>query len=195
MSDLVASYERLLLGKLKNDDQSAFTIIFTKYYSDLVRFSFGFTRNSDSSEEIVQEVFLKLWENRSTLDIHTSLKSYLLKNVQNRSIDSLRHATITNKYAAVVLDHPLLSQNDTEDYILFSELEASFNQAMENMPALYAEVFRLSRIETLNYQEIASKLKVSVRTVEVRISKALSLLRAELKDYLLIGLIIYYFFK
>ena len=195
MSDLVASYERLLLGKLKNDDQSAFTIIFTKYYSDLVRFSFGFTRNSDSSEEIVQEVFLKLWENRSTLDIHTSLKSYLLKNVQNRSIDSLRHATITNKYAAVVLDHPLLSQNDTEDYILFSELEASFNQAMENMPALYAEVFRLSRIEALNYHEIASKLGVSVRTVEVRISKALSLLRAELKDYLLIGLIIYYFFK
>jgi RNA polymerase sigma-70 factor (ECF subfamily) len=171
MSDLLASYERILLGKLKNDDQSAFTIIFTKYYSDLVRFSFGFTRNSDSSEEIVQEVFLKLWENRSTLDIHTSLKSYLLKNVQNRSIDSLRHTTISNKYAAVVLDHPLLSQNDTEDYIMFSELEASFNQA------------------------IASKLGVSVRTVEVRISKALSLLRAELKDYLLIGLIIYYFFK
>jgi RNA polymerase sigma-70 factor (ECF subfamily) len=195
MSDLLASYERILLGKLKNDDQSAFTIIFTKYYSDLVRFSFGFTRNSDSSEEIVQEVFLKLWENRSTLDIHTSLKSYLLKNVQNRSIDSLRHTTISNKYAAVVLDHPLLSQNDTEDYIMFSELEASFNQAMENIPALYAEVFRLSRIETLNYLEIASKLGVSVRTVEVRISKALSLLRAELKDYLLIGLIIYYFFK
>jgi RNA polymerase sigma-70 factor (family 1) len=192
---LLASYERILLGKLKNDDQSAFTIIFTKYYSDLVRFSFGFTRNSDSSEEIVQEVFLKLWENRFTLDIHTSLKSYLLKNVQNRSIDSLRHTTISNKYAAVVLDHPLLSQNDTEDYIMFSELEASFNQAMENIPALYAEVFRLSRIEALNYQEIASKLGVSVRTVEVRISKALSLLRAELKDYLLIGLIIYYFFK
>ncbi len=191
----MASYERILLGKLKNDDQSAFTIIFTKYYSDLVRFSFGFTRNSDSSEEIVQEVFLKLWENRFTLDIHTSLKSYLLKNVQNRSIDSLRHTTISNKYAAVVLDHPLLSQNDTEDYIMFSELEASFNQAMENIPALYAEVFRLSRIEALNYQEIASKLGVSVRTVEVRISKALSLLRAELKDYLLIGLIIYYFFK
>ena len=195
MSDLVASYERILLGKLKNDDQSAFTIIFTKYYSDLVRFTYGFTRDSDASEEIVQEVFLKLWENRSTLDIHTSLKSYLLKNVQNRSIDCLRHTTITNKYAAVVLDHPLLSQNDTEDYILFSELEASFNQAMENIPALYAEVFRLSRIETLNYLEIASKLGVSVRTVEVRISKALSLLRAELKDYLLIGLIIYYFFK
>jgi RNA polymerase sigma-70 factor (ECF subfamily) len=78
---------------------------------------------------------------------------------------------------------------------MFSELEASFNQAMENIPALYAEVFRLSRIEALNYQEIASKLGVSVRTVEVRISKALSLLRAELKDYLLIGLIIYYFFK
>lgn len=191
MSELVASYERILLGKLKNDDQSAFTVIFTKYYSDLVRFSFGFTRNSDSSEEIVQEVFLKLWENRSSLDIHTSLKSFLLKNVQNRSIDSLRHTGIMNKYAAVVLEHPILSQNYTEDYVLFSELETSFNHAMETIPAQYAEVFRMSRIETLPYTEIADKLGVSVRTVEVRISRALCLLRAELKDYLLIGFMLY----
>ena len=194
MSELVASYERILLGKLKNDDQSAFTVIFTKYYSDLVRFSFGFTRNSDSSEEIVQEVFLKLWENRSSLDIHTSLKSFLLKNVQNRSIDSLRHTGITNKYTSVVLEHAILSQNDTENYILYSELQDNLNNAMHKIPMQYAEVFRMSRLETLNYQEIADKLGVSVRTVEVRISKALGMLREELKDFLLIGLIIYQLF-
>ena len=194
MSELVASYERILLGKLKNDDKSAFTVIFTKYYSDLVRFSFGFTRNSDVSEEIVQEVFLKFWENRSSLDIHTSLKSFLLKNVQNRSIDSLRHTGITNKYTSVVLEHAILSQNDTENYILYSELQANLNHAMYKLPVQYAEVFRMSRLETLNYQEIADKLGVSVRTVEVRISKALGMLREELKDFLLIGLIIYQLF-
>ena len=190
MSELLASYERILLEKLKNDDQSAFTVIFTKYYQDLVRFSFGFTHNPDASEEIVQEVFLKLWENRNSLLIHNSLKSYLLKIVQNRSIDSLRHLNITHKYASIVLEHPLLSENDTENYILHSELEANFNHAMLKIPAEYSEAFRMSRIETLNYQEIAQKLEISVRTVEVRISKALSLLREELKDFLVFVLIL-----
>jgi RNA polymerase sigma-70 factor (ECF subfamily) len=190
MSELLASYERILLEKLKNDDQSAFTIIFTKYYEDLVRFSFGYTRDSDASEEIIQEVFLKLWENRKALMIHSSLKSFLLKTVQNRSIDSLRHVSITHKYASIVLEHPLLAENDTENYILHSELEANFKHAMDIIPTEYAEAFRMSRMETLNYQEIAQKLDISVRTVEVRISKALKLLRDELKDYLVLVLIL-----
>jgi len=190
MSELMASYERILLEKLKNNDQSAFTIIFTKYYQDLVQFSYGFTRNPDSSEEIVEEVFLKLWENRKLLVIHNSLKSFLLKTVQNRSIDSLRHINVTHKYASLVLEHPLLSENDTENYILHSELEANFNHAMTKIPAQFAEAFRMSRIETLSYQEIAQKLDISVRTVEVRISKALSLLREELKDFLVFVLLL-----
>ncbi|MBK7214173.1 MAG: RNA polymerase sigma-70 factor [Bacteroidales bacterium] len=185
MSDLMASYEKILIGKLINSDQTAFTIIFKRYYEDLVRFSFGITRHQDSSEEIVQDVFLKLWENRSKLEIHYSLKSYLLKSVQNKSIDNLRHASITNAYASIMLEHPVLFENDTENYVFFSELANNFQQAMEKIPAQYAEVFRMSRLESLNYQEIATKLGISVRTVEVRISKAISLLRNELKDFLI----------
>jgi RNA polymerase sigma-70 factor (family 1) len=194
MSDLLASYESILLEKLKNDDQAAFTIIFTKYYKDLARFSFGYTRNSDAAEEIVQEVFLKLWENRTALVIHNSLKSFLLKAVQNRSIDSLRHDNITHKYASIVLEHPLLSENDTENYILHSELEANFKLAIAKIPEQYAKAFSMSRIEALGYQEIAQKLGVSVRTVEVRIGKALSLLREELKDFLVFVLLLFELF-
>jgi RNA polymerase sigma-70 factor (family 1) len=194
MSDLLASYERILLEKLRNDDQSAFTIIFTKYYEDLVRFSYGYTKDSGASEEIIQDVFLKLWENRKFLVIHSSLKSFLLKAVQNRSIDSLRHVKITHKYAALILEHPLLAENDTENYILHSELEANFKHAIAKIPEQYAEVFNMSRIETLSYQEIAQKLGVSVRTVEVRISKALSLLREELKDFLVFVLLLFQLF-
>lgn len=195
MSELMVSYERILLEKLKNDDQSAYTIIFTRYYQDMVRFSFGLTRDQDASEEIVQEVFLKLWENRNSLVIHNSLKSFLLKTVQNRSIDSLRHVSITNKYASIVLDHPILSENDTENYILHSELEANFNHAMAKIPAQLAEAYRLSRIENHNYQEIAKELDVSVRTVEVRISTALGLLRKELKDFLVLLLMLFQLFR
>lgn len=190
MSELLASYERILLEKLTRNDQGAFTIIFTKYYTNLVRFSFGITRNADASEEIVQDVFLKLWESRNALEIHSSLKSFLLKSVQNRSIDSLRHSSITHKYASLVLDHPILSENDTENYILFSELENKFDHALSKIPAEYAEVFRMSRIEILSYHEIAGKLGISVRTVEVRIGKALSLLREELKEFLILAFIL-----
>jgi RNA polymerase sigma-70 factor (family 1) len=194
MSDFLASNERLLLSKLQNDDQNAFTVIFVKYYSDLVRFSYGFTKNSEVSEEIVQEVFLKLWAGRNSIEIQTSFKSFFLKAVQNRSLDYLRHNRITCKYASTLLEHSILSGNDTENYVLFSELEEKFNEAMGRIPVQYAEAFRMSRIETLNYEEIASKLGVSVRTVEVRVSKALLLLRDELKDFLPVLVIFYQLF-
>lgn len=194
MSDLMDSYEKILIGRLIQDDQLAFTVIFNRYYHDLIRFSLGITRQQNSSEEIVQEVFLRLWENRCKLEIHSSLKSYLLKAVQNKSIDYLRHASITNAYASIVLEHPILFENDTENYVLFSELENNLSEALKKLPNEYSEAFSMSRLESLNYQEIATKLGISVRTVEVRISKAISLLRDELKDFLMILILIYQLF-
>lgn len=194
MNKLPPEYEDLLMQKLKNNDTSAFTTIFKEYYQDLVRFSFSIIKNVDASEELVQDIFLKLWENRSSLIIHNSLRSYLLKTVQNASIDWLRHANIRNKYASLVLQHPALIGNDTENYIFKSELESDLLAALKKIPAPYAEAFSLSRVEALNYNQIAEKLGVSVRTVEVRIGKALSLLREELKDYLLTLLLFSQFF-
>jgi len=186
MSVLLASYEKILVEKLKKSDKSAFSVIFTNYYADLVRFSFRFTKNPDVSEELVQDVFVKLWENRSKLFIQSSIKSYLLKSVQNRSLDWLRHKNIKQKYASSVLGNTVLSDNETENFVLHSELESNLEKALSNIPVQYAEVFRMSRFEFLNHSEIAEKLEVSVRTVEVRISKALLCLRDELKDYLVL---------
>jgi RNA polymerase sigma-70 factor (ECF subfamily) len=94
----------------------------------------------------------------------------------------------------LVLGHAILSQNDTENYILYSELQTNLNHALDKIPIQYAEVFRMSRMEALKYQEIADNLAISVRTVEARLSKALGMLREELKDFLLLGLIIYQLF-
>ncbi|MBK6964470.1 MAG: RNA polymerase sigma-70 factor [Bacteroidales bacterium] len=185
------SQELLLIENLKNNDKAAFTLIFTRFYKNLVHFSYTYTRNPDISEEIVQDVFLKLWENRSTLHIQTSLKSYLLKTVQNKSIDWMRHLNIRENYASFILNHPALAQNNTEDYVLHADLESAFKRALNKLPALYAEAYKMNRIEALNYAEIAGRLGVSVRTVEVRIGKALILLHDELKDYLFTLFILY----
>ena len=180
--------EKILIEKLNQNDQSAFGVLFTRYYYDLVRFSMRFTNDSDSAEELVQDVFVKLWENRNSLNINKSLKSFLLTAVQNRSIDHLRFTNVRNKYASEILENIIISDNDTEKQVLHAELEEHFLKAVSNLPPQYAEVYRLNHHDLLTYEQIAQKLGVSVRTVEVRMSKAISLIRNELKNFLILTL-------
>jgi RNA polymerase sigma-70 factor (family 1) len=186
MSSRSSIFEKQLIEKLGNNDKASFTVIFSKYYKDLVVFSYSFTRNQSASEEIIQEVFLKLWENRHSQVIEKSIKSYLLKSVQNRSLDWLRHQKVKTIHAASILDHPVLYENDTENYILYSELQDKLFQTLGRIPEECARPFMMNRFEALSYTEIAEKLGVSVRTVEVRISKALAYLKEGLKDFLLL---------
>lgn len=177
-------YEKFLLKKLTENDNSSFSIIFTVYYSDLVQFAGTFIQDLDTCEEIVQDAFVYFWENRLSLAIHTSLKSYLLKMVQNRCIDWLRHLKIRDQYNAYADLHLCLIENDAENYILCSELEADLEKALCRLPPEISLAFRLNRYEGLTYHEIADRQNVSVRTIEVRMSKALNMLRGYLKDYL-----------
>jgi RNA polymerase sigma-70 factor, ECF subfamily len=186
MANLIASYEKLLLGNIKNNDKASFSIVFTQYYKDLVTFSYGIVRNLNTAEEIVQDVFIKLWENRASLIIDRSLKSYLLKSVQNHSLNWLQHLKVQSRFVSYTRDHQLLSNNETENYILHSELEHNLQEALNKIPLEYARAFRMNRFENLSYPEIAQILGVSTRTIEVRISKALSFLRNELKEFLLL---------
>jgi RNA polymerase sigma-70 factor (ECF subfamily) len=93
MPDFVKENDIQLFNRIRAGEKQAFTILFNKYYKDLVVFSFSFTKRLAISEEIVQEVFLKLWEQRNLLIIQTSQKSFLLKSVQNASLDWLRLST------------------------------------------------------------------------------------------------------
>lgn len=173
-----------LMLRISQGDRIAFAVVFTRYYNDLVSFAASFTRQREISEEIVQEVFLRLWENASNSEIPVSLRSYLLKSVQNRCLDWLRHMKVRSQYAVLVQHDPILAENDCEKYFLYSELHEALEQAMRSMPEEVAEAFRQNRFDGLTYKEIAEKLGLSVRTVEVRISKALQWLRQQLADYL-----------
>jgi RNA polymerase sigma-70 factor (ECF subfamily) len=186
-------YEGHLLDKLKSGDKSAFSAIFSTYYKDLVLFANTFTRQSDVSEEIVQDVFVTLWENSDVINIKSSLKSYLLRMVQNKCFDWLRHLKVRDKYADNILENPILAENDTDNYILYSELQNNMDKVLAKLPEEFAKTFRMNRIEGLKQNEIAEKLGIAVRTVEFRIARALTLLREELKDYLVTLLIVVLF--
>jgi RNA polymerase sigma-70 factor (ECF subfamily) len=184
--------EKNLLENLKKGDKSAFSLVFSTYYSDLVAFANTFTRQIPVSEEIVQDIFVKLWDEVRYKDITVSLKSYLLRSVQNRCIDWLRHMKVRDNYATMVLDNMVLFENNTENYIFFSELEQSLNKALNKLPEELAVTFKMNKLQGLKQTEIAEKLNISLRTVEYRLAKTLSILRDELKDFFVMSIFLIY---
>lgn len=182
MGKLDPLQEKFVLSALKQDSKEAFSLLFQTYYADLVLFCGNFIKEKSSCEDIVQSIFLKLWSDRQHIEIETSLKSYLLKAVRNSCFDEFRHLEIVRQYESNY-ENSMLEVYDTENYILYSDLHAQLCQALEQVPAPYREAFNLNRFEGLKYKEIAERLNVSERTVEVRISKTLELLRKHLKDF------------
>lgn len=176
--------EEILVRRLRTGDPDAFSDIFSIYYKDMVLFGYSFTHDKEDSEEIVQEVFVKLWEDHEKIAISGSIRSYLLKTIQNKCFDRYRHKQVREQHSSFVIENSPLFDYDTENYILYSELELLIEKAINKLPENIRETFEMSRFEGFKYQEIASKLNVSVRTIEVRISKALELLRTSLIDFL-----------
>ncbi|WP_106832259.1 RNA polymerase sigma-70 factor [Parabacteroides pacaensis] len=192
MKSLTPLQEKYFLTGLKQSNKDAFSLLFTTYYTDLVLFGGNFVQNKTIAEDIVQNVFLKLWNDRSNLEIETSFKSYLLKAVRNSCLDELRHQEIVRDYHCHAAHSAILDDYDTENYILYSDLYTRLEEALKKLPPKIREAFEMNRFEGLKYQEIAQRLEVSQRTVEVRIGKALELLRIYLKEFFI--LVLYFLF-
>lgn len=171
-----------LIAALKKGEHSAYSYLFSKYYKDLVLYGGTIIPNQEVCEDIVQDIFLYMWDNRERLKIE-SLKSYLIKSVKNSCLDELKHGKIVNEHIEFIIKQNLLENNDTEEYILFSELNASLQQAIEKLPEDEKITFKMSKEKGMKYQQIAGELGVSVRTVEVRIAKSIVRLKTLLKDF------------
>ncbi|WP_291529486.1 RNA polymerase sigma-70 factor [Bacteroides sp. UBA939] len=175
--------ENVFLQELKHDNENAFAFLFKTWYKDLVIYAAAFIQNKEKCEDMVQNTFLKLWENRKSIEIETSLRAYLLKSVRNNCIDYIRHESVERDYEEFY--NSSFSQHENMgNYILYSELSTHLNAALDKLDPVVKEAFELSRFSGLKYKDIALKQQVSERSVEVRISKALQYLRIYLKEYL-----------
>jgi RNA polymerase sigma-70 factor, ECF subfamily len=176
--------EKVLIRKLNEGDKNAFSLIFTTYYKDLVLFATNYIHKAEQAEEIVQDTFVTIWEEHEELSIDFSLKSFLLKSVQNKCIDLIRHQKVRQNHINDIVANSPNYEYNTDDYLIDSELKSLIKTALDKMPYEISQTYRMNRFEGLKYHEIAEKLNVSVRTVEVRIGRALCSLRQELQDYL-----------
>ena len=167
-------------------EEQAFELIFRKYYVRLCGFANKFIANAAEAEEIVQEVFLNIWAKKDRLKLDDEIKPYLFKSVQNLCFNFIEHQKVIDNYYSVI---EVVYKNQKEDFdtyesVLFTEFQAKVDEAIGSLPEECRKIFRMSREDGLKYTEIASKLGLSVKTVETQMSRALSKLKTELKDYL-----------
>lgn len=169
-----------------------FQIVFNAYYNSLCNYAFTFVKNEDTSEDIVQDIFMKIWEGRRELIMEASIRYYLFTAVRNNSITHLRQQKNTGEWNGEdIPDEPAAEkeQGSDRDYRLLLQ------KGIDRLPPKCREVFLLSRFSNMTYKQIAASLDISVKTVENQLGKALKNLRVFLKEegIYLVGLVFGFF--
>ncbi|CAH0994569.1 RNA polymerase sigma-H factor [Emticicia aquatica] len=176
--------EQDIVSAIKQGDERIFESIFRKYYQSLCNYANSILKEMDESEEIVQHLFLSIWEKRSDLEISISLKSYLYRAVHNHCLNRIKHLKIREDYQQYATNFYDSSYESVSQTVIKNELEIKIEEAIRKLPEQCRLIFRMSRFDELKYHEIAEQLGLSPKTVENQIGKALKLLRVELAEYL-----------
>lgn len=175
----------LLFGTNKN----SFKKLFNSYYQPLCHLGRHYLGDEDEAKTVVQEAFVKLWEVRYELESGSNIQNYLFTLVKNNCLNILKRRQILLKHHEKIREKELRYQYESlnrisDDYLEFKELKEKIDAAIKNLPEHLRVVFELSRFKDMKNREIALELEISQKTVEARMTKALKILREELKDYL-----------
>ncbi len=166
------------------DFEKNFDKIYVSYYPRLIRFAREYVILEEDAENIVQDIFLFLWEKRNVLNIEVSLMSYMFSLVKHRCLDYLRHSNVVEDYKKE-LNLKLLALEQLDSSISSDEnVEEAITNAINKLPDRCREIFLKSKIEGKKYREIAWEMNLSINTIENQMSIALKKLRIELRDYL-----------
>lgn len=176
--------DKVLVRRLRDGDKLAFKALFERYYPLFMSFAHRLLKDETAAEDLIQNVFLRIWTGRANLDEDKNFKNYLLVSVRNEIYQYFRHHFRIDDTAECpeVVD---TTQNiDTE--LSAKELEKRITDVIMKMPQRRREIFNLSRLEKLSNQEISTRLGISVRTVEKHIENALKDIRQHLNISVLI---------
>ena len=169
----LATFERMRQG-----DAEAFSALFRTYYEPLYRFAGRFTHDPQSAESLVQDVFVKVWEHRESLQVRSNVKAYLYSAVRNHALNVLkREKRLVHGEALPERPHTARTPEET---LIDKETAAAVHRAVDKLPARCRQIYTMKRYDGLSYDEIASVLRISVNTVKTQMKRALSTLRKEL---------------
>ena len=176
--------EQEIIGAIREGNERIFEETFRKYYQSLCNYANSILKEMDEAEEVVQNLFMSVWEKRSDLEINISLKSYLYRAVHNHCLNRIKHLKVREEYQQYATNFYDASYESVSQTVMKNELETKIEEAIRKLPEQCRLIFRMSRFEELKYHEIAEQLEISPKTVENQIGKALKILRVELAEYL-----------
>ncbi|MBK9255138.1 MAG: RNA polymerase sigma-70 factor [Saprospiraceae bacterium] len=169
------------IQEVKSVDNSTFEQLFTDHYDALYRYCQTMVKDQNDTEDIIQSVFMDLWNDRQKLVIHTSIKAYLFKAIYFKCMNKIKHDKVAFKYSNTVLNAENTTATDT---LIIQEIAAKITETIESLPEQCRKIFSMSRMDGLRYNEIAEKLNLSPKTIENQIGKALKTMRVALSEYI-----------
>ena len=179
----VTKSNKELLLLLKKNDRIAFYNLYERYSKRLYCFVLKHVKVDEDAEEIIQEVFIKIWEKRKTIDVSSSFESFLFTVTYHATISLLRKRVTENKYLAHLRSIQKVSEiAESTDELYLNELNAKLKSSLNELTSRQKEVFLLSREEGLSHQQISKKLHISVNTVKKHITNTISFLRTRLDN-------------
>lgn len=175
--------------QLSKNSKNRFEDVFHTYYQPLYHLSISYLKDEEEAKSVVQEAFVKLWEIRNELHADSNLRNFLFTLVKNNCLNILKRRQIVLRHHEEIKLMEMHYQYESlsrigENYLEFNELKEKIDLAIKNLPEHCRVVFEMSRFEDLKNREIAVKLGVSQKTIEAHLTKALKILRNELRDYL-----------
>ncbi|EJF99775.1 MULTISPECIES: RNA polymerase sigma factor [Flavobacterium] len=176
--------DHILLNLLKEDDQLAYTEIFERYSRLLVNHAYKMIGNQDESNDVVQEVFLFIWNKRHELEITGSLSSYLYKATKNKILNHIAHEKVVSRYADSISNFIESDYVFADSKLREKELEAIIESEIALLPEKMREVFLLRKVQELSYDEIALQLNITDKTAKQQVYNSLKILRGKLKSAL-----------
>jgi RNA polymerase sigma-70 factor (ECF subfamily) len=177
-------YYELVKG-IRQGDKKSLEILFRKLYPRLRRYANTIINSLDDAEDIVQDIFCKIWVNRNELDENKAIQTYLFVSTRNSCFNWLKHKKTENAYARIMSMVYLETSTDITPHetLIANDIETDFYSVLNELPAQCRTVFELNRFEGLKYHEIATRLNISIKTVETQMSRALAKIRFHLKRH------------
>jgi len=169
-----------LTDLLKSADTSAFTELYNRYKGLLYIYACKITKDEDIAEDLIQELFITLWDKRETINFTSSISSYLYTAVRYKFFDLVDKQKVRTDYIQAFKLFLDKGEHVTDNYILEKELAATIEKEISNLPAKMRKVFLLSRKENLTNREISERLDISEKTVKNQLSTALRTLKVKL---------------
>lgn len=173
--------EKEIIVNIRNGDVKSFKLLFDSYYSKLCEFVIGFVRSSEVAEDVVQDLFLKVWDQRYKWYPGGSVRSFLFKCARNAAIDYLRKQKIRKTYMAEIyvdIEDDISKRPDRQ--LENEEIQKRLRRVLDGLSERQRTVFILNRIYDLTYREIADIHGISIKTVETHMGRALKVIREEL---------------